>query len=219
MLTASGRRLPTKAVRALGLCTAYVEIGWWMDQQGFDTSHRVQGRKAVFDEMIGRAGARSVTYLEFGVFEGASIRHFSAGLKGADTQLHGFDSFEGLPETFDSYTYERGRFDVGGQVPAIDDPRVKFHVGWFDDTVPRFEVPELDVLMVNFDADLYSSTMLVLNHIEKWVVPGTMFYFDEMSRVDHEPAAFKDFMDRTGKRFKVLAVDHSLNTCAFECVA
>ena len=64
-----------------------------------------------------------VLYLEFGVFEGASMRRWSTALKNPASLLHGFDSFEGLPEDFD-FKYPKGHFDVGGSLPDIDDDRI-----------------------------------------------------------------------------------------------
>ena len=39
-----------------------------------------------------------VLYLEFGVFRGRTIRYWSRKLRHPETRLHGFDSFEGLPD-------------------------------------------------------------------------------------------------------------------------
>jgi len=167
--------------------------------------------------MLDVVGSDAVAYMEFGVFEGASLRYWSARLTNPESELHGFDSFEGLPETFDS-AYPMGRFDRGGKPPHIDDPRVSFHVGWFETTVPGFVVPEGKRLVITLDADLYSSTRLVLDSLDKYIVEGTLVYFDELSRVDHEPAAFDDYIQRTGKGFNAVALESTFNTGAFVCV-
>jgi hypothetical protein len=70
---------------------------------------------------------------------------------------------------------------------------------------------------VTLDADLYSSTALVLDHLSEAIIPGAILYFDELSRVDHEPAAFADFMSRYGRTFEVLALEDTFNTGAFLC--
>ena len=133
--------------------------------------------------------------------------------------LHGFDSFEGLPEDFDvAGPYVKGTFATGGAMPRIDDPRVKFFKGWFEETLPSYRPPDHDVLVVCMDADLYSSTILVLRHLRQWIVPGSFIYFDDMSRPEHEPRAFDEFMKETGLSFRLVAADRSLNTAFFECV-
>jgi len=61
------------------------------------------------------------------VFKGDSMRYWSGMLNHHETRLHGFDSFQGLPEDFDVYgPYIKGAFDVNGEVPHIEDSRVEF---------------------------------------------------------------------------------------------
>src|SRR5262249_40230941 len=102
-----------------------------------------------------------VLYLEFGVFEGYSIRYFAERLRNPQSRFIGFDSFEGLPEVWGRK--QVGTFSTRGSVPAIDDPRVSFVQGWFHDTLPGFVTPgRFDRVLVHMDADLFSSTLFVL---------------------------------------------------------
>ena len=145
----------------------------------------------------------------------------SGARKHPDAKLHGFASLEGVPEDFDEVggPLRKGAFDVGGRIPEIDDRRVRFLKGWFDETLPTYQVPEHDRLVIALDADLYSSTIYVLRHFREHIKPGTFTYFDEMSRLEHEPKAFAEFMEETGLRFELVATDESLNNMFFECVA
>ena len=162
---------------------------------------------------------RRVLYLEFGVFQGTCTRYWSKALKHPDTRLHGFDSFEGLPEDFDvDGPYVKGTFDVGGEIPQIEDSRVAFHKGWFDEVLPTYELPDHEVLVIIIDADLYSSTQYVLRHLRPFIKPGTFIYFDDMSRPDHEPRAFEEFWKESGLGFRLVSTEYSLNTAFFECV-
>jgi hypothetical protein len=135
-------------------------------------------------------GARPL-YLEFGVFEGRSMRWWASHLKTPDARLVGFDSFEGLPEDW------RPGLGIGhfatGQPPAIDDSRVSFEVGWFDDTLPRFSIPEHDQLILNIDCDLYSSALSVLHWATPHLRAGTLVYFDEYPDRDHEMRALAEY--------------------------
>jgi len=81
------------------------------------------------------------------------------------------------------------------------DPRVRFFKGWFDQTLTSYEPPPHDVLVVICDADLYSSTIFVLNKLEKLIVLGTYLYFDEFHHQSDELRAFREFTLRTGTRF------------------
>src|SRR3954447_14586785 len=152
-LTLVGRALPPSAMRGIRQSVDYVELGFWMREQGFTTRTRVRDRTEVFDAIAAAIGDRPALYLEFGVFEGASLRYWSQALRDPASELHAFDSFQGLPETFDPLTHPKGLFDVGGRLPDIDDDRIKYHVGWFSDTVPDFELPPHDQLLINLDAD------------------------------------------------------------------
>jgi hypothetical protein len=215
-LTRLGARLPDSTISGLRVATGYIAVGKWVATNGWRDAPRVASRNRVFDAMVAEIGKDSVAYLEFGVWEGASLRYWVNRITDPDSEFHGFDSFEGLPETFDA-VYGAGHFDKGGKTPDIKDPRVKFHVGWFEQTLPEFVVPPGKRIAITLDADLYSATKLVLQTLDEHIAPGTLIYFDELSRIDHEPAAFDDYRRVSGKRFEPIALERSLNTGAFIC--
>lgn len=130
--------------------------------------------------------------LEFGVATGATLRQIVA-LRGT---AHGFDSFEGLPEHWRS-GFGAGRF---AQTPP-EVPGSELHVGWFEDSLPRFlaEHPE-PWAFVHLDADLYSSTKTVFDLAFDRFRPGTVLLFDEYFNYpgweQHEHKAFVEFLDR-----------------------
>lgn len=110
--------------------------------------------------------------LEFGVYQGRSLRWWADHLAGPDHVLVGFDSFEGLPEEWNARN-PAGHFDRGGAPPTVDDPRASYPVGWFADTLVDFDRPETESLIINVDCDLYSSTKLVLDRLAPGFVPVT----------------------------------------------
>lgn len=112
--------------------------------------------------------------LEFGVRFGASIRQIAAL---AGQEVHGFDSFEGLPEQW--HREPKGAYSTKGVLPAVP-ANVRLHPGWFDESLPRFLADHGGPLrFVNVDCDLYSATRTVLRHLACRVVPGTVIAFDE----------------------------------------
>lgn len=141
-------------------------------------------------------------FLEFGVASGASI-NFIAG--NTDTTVHGFDSFQGLPE------YWRPGVDAGafrkpsGWLPETR-TNVELHAGWFEDTLPRF-LAEHDekVAFLHIDCDLYSSTKTVLSLLADRLEPGTVIVFDEyfsyVGWENHEHAAFEEFIKAQQRGF------------------
>lgn len=144
--------------------------------------------------------------LEFGVADGASLTH----LAGATTRpLHGFDSFEGLPENW-SGTFERkGKFGRGGRLPPVP-ATVSLHRGWFDDTLPRFLAahPDAPAAFVHVDCDIYSSTVTIFRELAPRLVPGTVIVFDEYFNYPnwqrHEWRAFQEFVRDSGFTYAYL---------------
>jgi hypothetical protein len=173
---------------------------------------RLRSREAVWDEAIHRLGHdQPVLYLEFGVYQGYSIRYFAQRLTHPETRLFGFDSFEGLPEQWGAYG--KGTFSTGGSAPQTDDPRVQFVKGWFQDTVPRFLAAQPLVeaagrrslrVFVHFDADLYSSTLFLLTTLRQYVSEYD-FCFDEF--MGHELRALSDFAQAYPSRISFFAYD------------
>jgi hypothetical protein len=215
LLTRLGAELPPRLVDRVNAALNFVNAGHWMRQRGY-APPRVDTRHQVFDILIGLAGDEKLLYLEFGVWEGASIRYFAERLTHPAAKLHGFDSFQGLPETFIP-RIEKGEFDTGGQLPAVEDPRVEFFAGWFAETLPVYEWPAgYERLVVMVDCDLYSSTVEVLSFAEAQLAPGSFVYFDEFNQVGHELRAFDEFLERTGIRFRPVVATAELRAVLFE---
>lgn len=216
LLTRIGAHLPHHALVQIQAAVNYLRVGRAMQDDGYTPlAGRVSSREDVWQAILARVRDKRVLYLEFGVAFGESIRFWSRELVHAESVLHGFDSFEGLPE--DAGPWKKGQFGAGGSVPAIADARVAFFKGWFDQTLPSYSLANHDVLVINLDADLYSSTAFVLRHLRDHIKCGSFIYFDEMNHVEHEYRAFKEFRLESGLRFRLLAADRTLAFVAFEC--
>jgi len=111
--------------------------------------------------------------LEFGVATGRTIRHW-ARLWPNET-IHGFDSFEGLPETW-LWNIRQGHFAQG--LPEVPD-NVQLYKGWFDQTLPDWLENPGPIAFIHIDSDLYSSARYVLTALKQRIVPGTVIVFDE----------------------------------------
>jgi hypothetical protein len=215
LLTRLGALLSARAVYSLNASINYLEVGRWMRAKRFDTSRRFSRREELFDLVGKQVGNRQVLYLEFGVYQGEATRRWSKLLLNPNTKLHGFDSFEGLPENWLPHR-QKGHFAADGAIPQIDDSRVRFFKGWFDETLPKYECPLHEVLVINLDADLYSSTILVLKALKNQIVPGTYIYFDEFNHRDHELRAFDEFINETGMQFSLVGVTRALHRAVFK---
>jgi hypothetical protein len=210
-----GAHLPVRAHYELNAATDYLHLGRWMRDRGH-APPKFRDRDALFKHVGDRISAERVLYLEFGVAEGGSIRAWSGLLRNPQTELHGFDSFEGLPADW-IMSRPAGHFGRGGEPPEVDDQRVRFHPGWFEDSLPRFEWPSgWERMVANFDADLYSSTYEALAFVEPHVQPGTIMYFDEFNHRAHELKAFEEFLSRTGTKVRAIGATRALSHVAFE---
>jgi len=216
LLTLVGARLSRRFIVQFDAAVRYLRVGRWFRDHGFQLSSRVKSREEVWDVVAERIKSKPVLYLEFGVASGASTRYWSEHLKHPQSLLHGFDSFEGLPESGGPWT--KGQFNAGGAVPQIADSRVRFFKGWFDQVLPGYSVPPHETLVINIDADLYSSTIYVLRALRAHIKPGVYIYFDELNLIDHEANAFDEFMRESGRRFKAVSADRTLTFVFFECV-
>lgn len=201
----------------------YLEVGANMRRLGYPVtqiSQTASSRYALYDLIAREVGDREVLYQEFGVFDGKATRYWSNLLKNPRTKLHGFDSFEGLPEAWveSKYVLEKGHYSTGGAIPIIEDSRVRFFKGWFDQTLADYEVPEHEVLVINFDADLYSSTKCVFDKMGPYIVPGTYIYFDEFNDPQHELRAFAEFLAASPYNFVLRGATALMRQAVFQCV-
>jgi hypothetical protein len=212
-----GAHLSPSQLYGLQAVVNQLKLGRWMRDHGFHFDRPLADRWAVFETVVPRVRDARVLYLEFGVFKGRTTRYWSSKLLHPEAKLHGFDSFEGLPEEWAGHAGGK-IFNAEGQIPVIDDPRVQFFKGWFEQVLPSYVVPEHDLLLVVMDADLYSSTSLVLRHLRPHIRPGTLLYFDELNHVEHEPKAFDEFMKEHSLAFAPVSADRTLTHAVFECI-
>jgi hypothetical protein len=138
--------------------------------------------------------------LEFGVASGRTIRHI-AGL--TSNAIHGFDSFEGLPEAWRT-GFGEGSFKQ--QLPHVPG-NVSLHKGWFSATLPPFVLATPGpVALLHVDCDLYSSTALVLEVLANRICTGSVVVFDEYFNYPgwkrHEHRAFQEFIAKMGLTFR-----------------
>jgi Macrocin-O-methyltransferase (TylF) len=194
----------------------YLHVGWWLRAHGFEAGVRVASRYELFDLIALEIGERDVLYLEFGVHTGTSIRYWAHLLRSPRSRLHGFDSFAGLPHDWSLEGHGRGYFSTGGAVPEIDDSRIEFFPGWFEETLPNYVWPEHDVLVVMMDADLYSSTATALSFVRERLRPGSYLYFDQFHHRCDELRAFAELLDEHDMRFRLVGAGRELSNVLFQ---
>ncbi len=118
-------------------------------------------------------------WIEMGVREGRSVGWMLEEYP--NQELHGFDSWEGLPESWyigGQTRYQRG--DMNVPMPQFPD-NIKLYKGWFEDTLPSWKKTHTGpIALLHIDSDLYSSCKTTLTQLNKQIVPGTIITFDEL---------------------------------------
>ena len=142
--------------------------------------------------------------LEFGVRFGNSINFIA---KNVDRDVHGFDSFQGLPEAWAGH--ETGVYTTDGMLPQVA-LNVRLHVGLFDETLPGFVAEHSGpIRFMNVDCDLYNSTKTIFEFLGDRIVSGTIIVFDEYLmnstwRQD-EYKAFQEAVEENSWKYEYLA--------------
>lgn len=171
------------------------------------TSRSYECREELWVEEVKRfTQNREFTFIEFGVWEGYSIKYLSEKFTNPKNRFFGFDSFEGLPENWHTMTgnMDAGHFSTGGFAPFSDDVRIKFIKGWFQNSVAPF-ITEFNLknsyLVVHYDADLYSSTLHSLMQIDR-LKTKYLAIFDEIP--GDEARALYNYTQATGAKVSVV---------------
>ena len=176
-------------------------------------------REAMWDHLSEQHQDR-IDYLEFGVHEGHSLLHWAGTNTLPQSRFFGFDTFEGLPETWNE-AYPKGHFNTGGQAPKTTDPRVVFIKGLFQDSLPTFlGTFELHgrPLIVHIDCDLYASALYCLARLDPYIRPGTIIIFDEFGDVLHEFRAFNDYITSHRRAVELVCAHDNFFTAAVRIV-
>jgi len=154
-------------------------------------------RLALYGSVIDQLGLalEPLDYLEFGVCGGTSFRWWLEHCPHPESRFFGFDTFEGLPE--DWGTFSKG--DMAAGVPVVDDARAQFIPGLFQESLQDFlahyNLKTSRRKVIHLDADLFSSTLFVLTSLAPYLKKGDVLLFDEFNVPNHEFFAFKMFTE------------------------
>ncbi len=156
-----------------------------------------------------------IDYLEFGVAEGTAIKWWVEKIKNGESRFFGFDVFTGLPEDFG--VMKKKHYDTKGKTPEINDQRVQFVSGLFQQSLPPFleTYKSQNKKVIHMDADLYSSTLFVLSNFYPFLNKGDILIFDEFGVPTHEFKAYTDFTSSYDIKLRVLGAVNNYLQVAF----
>lgn len=131
-------------------------------------------RKALWEFAVRDIRSNGIA-VEFGVWEGYSIKHFAKHFP----IVYGFDSFRGLHEDWVGHDLLKGTFDLKGALPSVP-ANVQLVPGLFDQTIPPFlQEHRENFSFVHVDSDTYEAATTVLSLIGDRLESGTVLVFDE----------------------------------------
>ncbi len=144
-------------------------------------------------------------FVECGVYRGAQVAIMALAKMGLDPdgpprKFHLFDSFEGIPEAGPEDDQQPG---IGPKAPdaagrlvssghsvcslegvqrlmdrwGVPEEILQYHKGWFQHTVPLWDGDPIALLRL--DGDLYSSTLVCLEHLYPFVSSGGIVIIDD----------------------------------------
>jgi hypothetical protein len=184
--------------RSIELAGNVAGYAMWCKARGI-SAPRFLHRERLWTSAVFPRLDKQLTVFEFGVAAGHATRYWLEALPNPDLRWHGFDTFTGLPESWRRGGVEfsaQGRFDAQGSPPGVHgDPRVTWHVGLAEETLPKVEIPDEGQLCLLLDLDLYAPTAFVLDHFAARLRPGDLLYFDEIYDPWHERRALDEYLD------------------------
>jgi hypothetical protein len=147
---------------------------------------------------------QSIDYLEFGVASGIAIKWWIEKNNNPESRFFGFDVFTGLPEDFG--VMKKHHYDTEGNIPIIENERVKFIKGLFQDSLPGFlnSYESKQRKVIHMDADLYSSTLFVLTRFIPFLKKDDIIIFDEFGVPTHEFRAFTDIVSSYKLSYEIM---------------
>lgn len=171
----------------------------------YSNNFNYKKRERLFEHIIKKERLNTkIDYLEFGVSTGNSLNWWINKIKNKDARFYAFDTFSGLPE--DWGPFKAGDMSNGNSPPKINDNRITFYQGIFQQTLVPFltNYKNKKRKIIHLDADLYSSTLYVLTLITPYLKSGDIIFFDEFNVPMHEYKAFSEWSKSFYIQYEIL---------------
>ena len=156
-------------------------------------------------------------YCEFGVRDLRSFNALREIISNKNKVIHGFDTFEGLPEPWElKKTYAKGILKAKCVPESTNTER--FYKGLFSERIPDLlSAHSDDIAFCHVDGDLYTSCNDVLYGLNERIVPGTVLVFDELTTFEtadlkkwhnlwnHECRSLMEWCEYNGRKVEMFA--------------
>jgi len=159
-------------------------------------------------------------FVECGVYNGGSAAIMASFCEKSPVKrdIWLFDSFEGLPKPTDKDGDEAPGYEgwCHGDLTKvkrvfqklqITDSHVHIVKGWFQDSFPTVQIPQIAILHI--DADWYESVKLCLEKFYDCVQPGGYIVLDDYGDWLGCKVATDEFLSKRGLNVKLAQVDYT----------
>lgn len=152
----------------------FVKSNWGVGDKFF------YNRELLWKEMI-RHVEKPANFFEFGVAHGYLTNYFFTNFEELIKGWNGYDRFRGLPTGWRDLG--EGSFSSNGLPPAINDRRIKWHIGDIENTFDTTTIDSGTNIYI-FDLDLYGPSKFVWDAMKNKLSSGDILYFDEAFDAD-----------------------------------
>jgi len=198
------------------LCKRAVESSVDFVEREMPRALALESKEGLHSYGLQRAPKRGLV-LEFGVRNGTSINLIA---RLTERTVHGFDSFEGLPDdgiiprsNAGNAKWYAGKMHMKGAIPTVPQ-NVKLYKGWFHQTLPKFfEDKREPISYMHVDCDIYSSAKTVLECAAGALQSGSVIVFDDYLNYvgwqNNEHRALVEAAEDAGFTFSYIAFNYA----------
>jgi hypothetical protein len=141
-------------------------------------------RERVWDDLGSSLLGEKIQGIELGVAWGYLTYYWFTNGKPEIVSWDAYDLFTGLPRAWRSSP--EGSFSNGGKTPDLHDPRIRWHVGFVEETIQELQIAKNRefALAIFFDLDIFEPSHVAWEKIKPFLRAGDILYFDEAFDVD-----------------------------------
>lgn len=159
-------------------------------------------------EFAARQAESGGLFLDFGVDDGEATNILAVAAPGV---VHGFDTFQGLPEDWGGTPHRRGAFSRNGKAPRLLS-NVRLHTDPLIQALPAFLESHPDqVSFVRLNTRTHAATETVLDRMADRLSSGSILvfanYFNYPHWMRHEHRALREFAESRSRPYRYIGFD------------
>ena len=180
--------------------------------QNFDERKFYLNRERLFSQINEGFNGKCYQVIELGVAHGFLTNWYLNKFPLVNS-WSGFDTFLGLPRSWRKFP--KGAFSANGLPPKIVNEKINWFVGDVSAEIIKVNIYQELPTLVIFDLDIFEPSLDAWQHLEKFLKPGDILYFDEAFDKDERKLLNENVL----KRMTFSLVGHTSTALAIRIVA